>query len=98
MCIVANVNFGVSWAASNEKVLRAGEKKVRIDIILQMRAVSSGHLFSKEIFCTCQIILFADSEGHDQTARMRKLLCLHCLHVPEDTVSHGATQLILFQE
>ena len=31
-----------------------------------------------------------DSEGPVQTARMCRVLGLHCPHMPEDTFSHGA--------
>ena len=48
------------------------------------------------------MILFADSEGPDQTAWMRKCanvqtdLGLHCLHISEDTFSHGGAHIIFF--
>ena len=56
------------------------------------------------------MVLFADSEGPDQNARiegpdqnarMRRLadLGLRCPHMPEDTISHGAAHLdtLMFQ-
>ena len=42
------------------------------------------------------MILLADSEGPDQTARMRRLIWAFTdrAHMPEDTFSHGATHLL----
>ena len=40
------------------------------------------------------MIFYADSEGPDQTARMRRLIWAFAgPHMPEDTFSHGAAQI-----
>ena len=49
-------------------------QNAQIQIILRMRNVSSGPLLSIPTFCSIQLILLADNEGPDQTARMRRLI------------------------
>ena len=46
----------------------------QIQIFLLMRKVSSVHLFSIQTFYRSNDCLLADSEGPDQTARMRSLI------------------------
>ena len=40
------------------------------------------------------MILFADTEGPDQTVDAQAYQGIHCLHMPKDTFSYGATQII----
>ena len=62
------LTFGkMIWAAPSENVSSSMRKN---SVIPRMRKVSSGHLLSID---TCPVVL-ADSEGPDQTARMRRLI------------------------
>ena len=40
------------------------------------------------------MIMFADSEGPDQTAHPRSDLGLRCPHMPEETFSHGVAYIM----
>ena len=42
------------------------------------------------------MILFADIEGPDQTARMRRLIWALTVRMAEDTFSHGVAQMIFY--
>ena len=42
------------------------------------------------------MILFADSEGPDQTANAQADQGIRCPHMPEETCLHGATQILLY--
>ena len=59
----------ITWAAPSEKVPSSMRINMQIQIIMRMRKASSGSLLSK-----CPVILLANSEGPDQTARMRSLI------------------------
>ena len=70
-----------TWAASNETHAFEFAQNVRIHVILCMRKVSSGPLFSVSTSCSIAVILLADSEGPDQTARMRRLIRAFALRI-----------------
>ena len=61
----------INWTTSNEKVSSNKHKNGKTQLNLRMRKVSYKHLHS---ILYCQMTLLADSEGPDQTARMRMLI------------------------
>ena len=66
-----HVSAGI-WAVPSERVSSSLQTMHRFRLIPRMRKVSSGHLLSIDKFCGMSLL--ADSEGPDQTARMRRLI------------------------
>ena len=60
-------------------------QNAQIHIILRMRKISFGHLLSIHTFLYYPMILFAGSEGPDQTARMRRLIWAFAVRICSKT-------------
>ena len=68
-------------------------KNARIKIILRMRKVSSGSLFSIDIFCMSNNSVSWQRMPWSDCADAQAGLGLRCPHMPEDTLSHGVAQV-----
>ena len=65
----------------------------QIQTIFCMRNVSSGAFALHSYILCCPMILLADSEGPDQTARMRRLIRASALHIcPKTRFSMGRSK------
>ena len=92
-----NIVFQHHLGIIKQKSASEHAQNVRIHIILHMPKVSAGHLLSIETFYTkYPIILFADSEGPDQTAWMRRLIWAFTVCICLVFAWHGSLGKVFF--
>ena len=83
----------IKWAMSHEKVPSNMHKCVDFEIPVHAQSIIPTFALHSYILWY-HMILLADSEGPDQAVDVQAELGLRCPHMPKDTFSHGAAQVV----